>query len=73
MNVKIEKGIPLPPERAARNAWPFVDMDVGDSFLVDGVSRNTVHVMAYKAGIRLARKFSAQKVKDGQWRVWRRV
>ena len=35
----IEKGIPLDPvRRPARSPYPFAEMEVGDSFLVEGVS-----------------------------------
>lgn len=34
MKIDIEKGIPLPPKTTKGNAYPWHQMEVGDSFLV---------------------------------------
>ena len=35
MNIKIEKGIPLPP--LEKNRYPFGLMEVGDSFFIENI------------------------------------
>ncbi len=68
MTVKIDKGIPMPPcNRAGK--YPWKEMEVGDSFLMDGdpvYAANT----ANKAGRKHGRKFSSRKTREGM-RVWR--
>ncbi len=81
---KIEEGIPLPP-RASRgpgeSKYPFVDMDIGDSFLVvantkEGETvekvRNRMTQACNKASKRYDVKFAARVTADGV-RVWRTV
>jgi hypothetical protein len=36
MSITISRAVPLPPERPEPLALPFDQLDVGDSFLVDG-------------------------------------
>jgi hypothetical protein len=68
--LKIEKNVPLPEQN--RYEWPFEKMEVGDSFFMEGVKRTTIHATAYKAGVKLGRKFSV-KIEEGGFRVWRRA
>jgi hypothetical protein len=66
----IEKGIPIPEKKDS--PYPFMEMEVGDSFSV------TVATAAEDARFRSKvnkkrenRKFICRKVGEGQLRVWR--
>lgn len=64
--MKIEKSIPMPE---AWNKYPFKDMDIGDSFLVEGdvvKVRNAAHAWGKVNN----KKFSVKKVEGGH-RCWR--
>lgn len=70
---KIEKNIPLKHGRSRK--YPFGDMEVGDSFLVNikNDPKNDRHNLSSTAsyfGIRNNKKFSVRKDGDG-FRVWR--
>lgn len=74
---KIESGIPMPAHSALRRKvrkYPFADMKVGDSFLLeDRVKRNTALSAAYKwleAGNGAGWKFATRQVSNG-FRLWR--
>lgn len=79
--MEIEKSIPAPQlgERASRFGrkpkYPFRDMAIGDSILVDGNSsaytdcpaNNAAAQYAYKTG----KKFTAEAQGNGKVRIWR--
>jgi hypothetical protein len=67
--IEIEKDRPLPEERV-RNSYPFKQMEVGDSFHVEGVNMQVVLNANYRAGKQLGAKFIARKDERGV-RVWR--
>lgn len=67
INVEISKDIPLP---LPRRRYPYAEMQVGESFLVDGGSLQVVCNANYRAGKRLSRKFIARR-EEGGVRVWR--
>lgn len=69
MGIRVESSIPLPSERANRK-YPHEDMTVGDSFYLEGVSMQVVLNANWRAGKRLARRFTARKEGEGI-RVWR--
>lgn len=81
--IKIEKGIPLPPptdNRGTKRKWPFLELEVGDSFEARGY--RTVagfNETLKKYGRRCApKKFAARLIKPegdsiGHVRVWRTV
>ena len=50
INVEISKDIPLP---LPRRRYPYAEMQVGESFLVDGGSLQVVCNANYRAGKRL--------------------
>lgn len=68
----IDKGFPIPgPNAKGNNAkYPWAEMEVGDSFVMD---RPQVH--ASKAAVGYARrhgwKFATRKIDDNHTRVWR--
>lgn len=67
--IEIERGIGMPKPRVVY-AYPYEEMEVGDSFLVPADARAKVLNANYRAGKRLGRKFQA-KTEGEQLRVWR--
>ena len=71
MSIKIDKDVDLPERGAGRpNTYPFGEMEVGDSFFVDGIPKERVRSAANQYGIRHGRKYATRSV-DGGIRVWR--
>lgn len=74
MTYKIEKGVEIP--RTAYQEYPFDEMEVGDSFFVEGGSTQISKgdSRAYRAakmyGLRHSVEFSARTV-EGGLRIWR--
>ncbi|TFH41405.1 MAG: hypothetical protein E4H01_15040 [Lysobacterales bacterium] len=66
--IKIDKNIPMPPkERTGRpSKFPFPDLELGDSFLLEFRERTLKYYWERK----LARKFELRKTPEGL-RVWR--
>ena len=69
MGVMIDDAVPMPSARVVRR-YPYEDMEVGQSFYVDGVQMQVVLNSNWRAGKKLGRKFIARKEGDGV-RVWR--
>ena len=67
--VIIDRTVPMPDSRVVRK-YPHEDMEVGDSFLIPNVSMQVVLNANWRAGKRLARRYTARKEGDGI-RVWR--
>ena len=67
--IGIEVGIPAPKIRVVY-AYPYEEMEVGDSFCVPLDARAKVLNANYRAGKRLGRVFTA-KTEGDQVRVWR--
>ena len=75
MEIKIEKGVPLPSVGHDRrpSKYPIKDMQVGDSFFVpledDPIftrARQTIYVSARRCGVKVA-----VRKKEAGLRVWR--
>ncbi len=66
-NVKIEKNVPM---LDARGGYPFKEMEIGDSFFVEGVKSRYFAGRAYQAGRRNDMKFSVRNSLSG-CRCWR--
>ena len=67
--IGIESGVPAPKVRVVY-AYPYEDMEVGDSFTVPLSARAKVLNANYRAGKRLGRYFAART--EGETvRVWR--
>jgi hypothetical protein len=68
--LQIESHVP-PPESHARVKYPFHEMTVGDSFLIEEpwMVKNA-RSAAWMHSKRHGWKFSCRKV-EGGWRVWR--
>ena len=67
--IELETGRPVPVARVVY-AYPYEEMDVGDSFCVPLEARAKVLNANYRAGKRLGRVFTA-KTEGEQVRVWR--
>ena len=71
---KIEVGVPVPPD-VRRTRRPWRELNVGDSFLLDGWDgsrdrENYFRTHACIWGKRLGLKFSVRKTEEGL-KVWR--
>lgn len=77
--MEIEKNVPVPSDAFTpnRRKYPFAEMAVGDSIVVDGDRANTAHCKAYGAAINYGRRngkvFVGRKEPDqpGKTRIWR--
>jgi hypothetical protein len=67
MMIVIEKDIAIPN---LRRKYPWKDMQVGDSFFIEGIVITKITATAYQTGLRLGRKFLSRTVENGV-RVWR--
>ena len=71
MEIKIEKGIPIPAgQQGAPRKYPFDEMEIGDSFLVAEEKIRSVRALASLAKKKNGMKVATRKV-DGGFRVWR--
>jgi hypothetical protein len=66
---EIEKGVPLPKEKVKHN-YPHEELQVGESFLVQGGNMNVLCNYNRIKGKKLDRQFVCRKEGDGI-RVWR--
>ena len=67
--IVLESGVVMPKPRVVY-AYPYEEMDVGDSFVVPLSARAKVLNANYRAGKRLGRYFAA-RTEGEQVRVWR--
>ncbi len=67
--IEVERGVSLPSPRVVY-AYPYEEMDVGDSFTVPVSARQKVLNANYRAGKRLGMRFEARTEGDVV-RVWR--
>ena len=63
--IKIDKGKPIPSHGAAVQKYPWDDMEIGDSFFLPGVTRNTLSSAAASAERRQGRKYSVRTLTEG--------
>jgi len=68
-NIVIEKDIDLPAERT-RHSYPYREMDIGDSFFVEGGKITVMCNNNYRMSKLLSKKFIA-RVEGKGVRVWR--
>jgi hypothetical protein len=69
-NYVIEKNVPLVQTAGRPPVYPFLQMEIGDSFFVANVSRVRIGNAATSAGKTLGRTFKTRTVEGGA-RVWR--
>lgn len=67
ISVGLDKDVPLPE---ARKRYPYKEMEVGDSFFVEGGGIQNICNQNYRTGKKLGRSFIARK-EEGGVRVWR--
>ena len=70
--IKIERGIALPDAHMNKGGrpriYPFIDMEIGDSFLLQN---DNLRFVAYRASKQYApRKWISRKTREGV-RIWR--
>lgn len=71
MTIQIERGIPVPSHnKGRRGLYPFRDMQVGDSFVVDQRRKASAQRAASFYGKSHGQVFTARSVPDGV-RIWR--
>ena len=71
-DMKIDKNVPMPQPKNVV-VYPYEDMEVGDSFVVNGDSRYLLATVCNRNGKyakKLGMRFTAKKVEGGV-RVWR--
>ena len=69
--IEVVRGVSAPMPRVVY-AYPYEEMEVGDSFVVPVAARQKVLNANYRAGKRLGWVFTA-KTEGDQVRVWRTV
>ena len=67
---KIEKDVPIVARSGKRGAYPWHDMEVGDSVLITDKNPSSVVGNAGYHAARYKKKFSSRREGDGV-RVWR--
>jgi hypothetical protein len=71
---KIDKGIPIPDEvweRRKPRIYPWLEMEVGDSFIIETPFYKSARTSAWYASRRYGVKFRARRVDNDQYRIWR--
>ena len=69
--MKVEKGIPIPRGNKSRSKYPWLEMEVGDSFFTTE-SAHRVRCAADKRQQKWGEKYTVKKVEGGV-RCWRTV
>ena len=78
INFSIDKGIPIvnsPSKRGRPSKYPFEEMEIGDSILVEGKTCRTTDCQGYNAAqaysARSGKAFTGRAQGDGTVRIWR--
>jgi len=74
MSIQIENNIPAPSKPSSRNSYPFGELEVGQSFVVelDGLkSWATVFTAIQNAQNRYGIKLTTRLIEEGRRRIWR--
>lgn len=67
--IKIDKNVPL-PKMQSHAKYPFMNMDIGESFFVNKDIVTEVRNAAHMIGKRKGLKFTVRKISEG-YRCWR--
>jgi hypothetical protein len=67
IKVELEKDVPVPE---SRKRYPYREMEIGDSFFVEGGGLQNICNQNYRTGKKLGMSFIARKEVNGV-RVWR--
>jgi hypothetical protein len=69
--ITIDKGVPVPASKHTRpNRYPFADMEVGDSFAVDGGLAQSVKAAASNRAAKYGGRF-VTRLDGNRIRCWR--
>jgi hypothetical protein len=70
--IEIDKEVPLPAASAPKRApkYPFVQMEVGDSFVVQSHQLGSVRALCQRRAIQLGRAYLVRPHLNA-WRCWR--
>ena len=69
--IEVEKNVPIPQGAGAPQRYPWKTMDVGDSFLVTHIPRNSaLRISSVASRLYQPLKFTARTVNGGV-RIWR--
>jgi hypothetical protein len=71
LELKVEKGIPLPNLIRERTSYPFFEMEIGDSFEFPKHCLAAVTSAATQHGRRHDRRMTIRKISDTHYRCWR--
>lgn len=64
--IQVDKNIPVPTERSKRSKYPWRELQVGDSFLIEPQMRSSMAGLAARFGMKITTANDGGKV-----RVWR--
>lgn len=69
--IRVTNAVPMPRrnESGRRRKYPWLELEIGDSFLLD-LQQHSAYAVAKNAGQRYGRRFIAAKTPEGM-RVWR--
>lgn len=72
MEIKIEKGVPIPERKTSKSKYPFSEMQVGYSFFVEDYKPSSLYqiAMIWRKQALVQWRFKAIKEGDG-CRIWR--
>ena len=70
---QIERLGPSPTKDSGRYRYPVIDLEVGDSFLVEGDEKmyNSLRVMCFRARRDYGGRYVVRNWGKNKWRVWR--
>ncbi len=68
---RIEKGIPMPTSGKGISMFPFMDMEIGDSFAVSAEFGKKLKSAAYLFSKREGIRLTCRSLPDGTVRCWR--
>lgn len=67
MDVKIEKGISIPPKKLTQRLTLLKEMDIGDSIVCNEKVSITLRAIAHRHGM----DCTTRKIEDDFYRLWR--
>lgn len=70
MKINIDKNVPIPEKVGRECKYPWRQMEIGDSFFIEGKRTNNMCSLIAAAGKRIGRKFISRTIGNGV-RIWR--
>ena len=72
MKITLVKGVKIPEKRAKKTFWPFLQMEIGDSFLVPPDKIKSCRSAASFWSMKLGRRFTVRSLPNEKGvRCWR--